>query len=133
MEEEVHMNLLVVVLNHEQHLRTLLERLPEIDVRGATVIGSTGMGQLLAADVPIFSTLSKVLSGATNRVENFTVFSVIRTEETLEKAVALVHEIAGDLKKPNSGILFVIPVTRIEGLAAPLSADGVELTGGDRS
>lgn len=127
------MNVLVVVLNHEEHLRILLERFPEIDVRGATVIGSTGMGQLLAADVPIFSTLSKLLSGASNRAENYTLFSVIRTEETLEKAIALVHEIAGDLTKPDSGILFVLPVTRIEGLAAPLSAQGVELTGEQHS
>lgn len=127
------MNVLVVVLNHEEHVRILLERFPEIDVRGATVISSTGMGQLLAADVPIFSTLSKLLSGASNRVENYTVFSVIRTEETLEKAITLVHEIVGDLKDVGSGILFVVPVTRIEGLAAPLSAEGVEPTGEQRS
>lgn len=62
-------------------------------------------------------------------MENYTVFSVIRTEETLEKAIALVHEVAGTMKEPGSGILFVVPVTRIEGLAAPLSAEGVELTG----
>lgn len=61
------MNALVVVLNHEEHLRILLEKLPKIDARGATVISSTGMGQLFAADVPIFSTLSKLLSGASNR------------------------------------------------------------------
>jgi len=127
------MNVLVVVLNHEEHVRILLERFPEIDVRGATVISSTGMGQLLAADVPIFSTLSKLLSGASNRVENSTIFSVIRTEETLEKAIALVHEVVGDMKNPGSGILFVVPVTRIEGLAAPLSAQGVELAGEQRS
>jgi nitrogen regulatory protein PII len=127
------MNLLVVVLNHEEHLRTLLEKFPEIDVRGATVIDSTGMGQLLTADVPIFSTLTRVLSGANRRVENYTLFSVIRTEETLEKAIALVHEVAGDLKKPDSGILFVVPITRIEGLAAPLSAEGVEPTGQQHS
>jgi nitrogen regulatory protein PII len=123
------MNILVVVLNHEEHVRILLERFPEIDVRGATVISSTGMGQLLAADVPIFSTLSKLLSGASRRMENSTIFSVIRSEETLEKAIALVHEVVGDMKNPGSGILFVVPVTRIEGLAAPLSAEGLELTG----
>lgn len=127
------MNVLVVVLNHEEHVRILLERFPEIDVRGATVISSTGMGQLLAADVPIFSTLSKLLSGASDRVENYTVFSVIRTDETLEKAIALVHEVVGDMKAPGSGILFVVPVVRIEGLAAPLSAEGVEPTGEQRS
>ena len=127
------MNVLVVVLNHEEHVRILLERFHEIDVRGATVISSTGMGQLLAADVPIFSTLSKLLSGASDRVENYTVFSVIRTDETLEKAIALVHEVVGDMKAPDSGILFVVPVVRIEGLAAPLSAEGVEPTGEQRS
>lgn len=127
------MNVLVVVLNHEEHVRILLERFPEIDVRGATVISSTGMGQLLAVDVPIFSTLSKLLSGASDRVENYTVFSVIRTDETLEKAIALVHEVVGDMKAPGSGILFVVPVVRIEGLAAPLSAEGVEPTGEQRS
>jgi len=130
---EVSMNVLVVVLNHEEHLRILLEKFPEIDVRGATVISSTGMSQLLAADVPIFSTLSKLLSGASNQVENYTVFSVIRTEETLEKAITLIHEVAGDMTKPGTGILFVIPVVRIEGLAAPLSSAGVELTRGEHS
>jgi len=74
-----------------------------------------------------------LLSGASRRMENSTIFSVIRTDETLEKAIALVHEIAGDLTKPNSGILFVVPITRIEGLAAPLSAEGVELTGEQHS
>lgn len=127
------MNLLVVVLNQEEHLRTLLEKFPDIDVRGATVINSTGMGQLLAADVPIFSTLTKLLSGASSRAENYTLFSVIRTEETLEKAIALVHQVAGDLKRPDSGILFVIPVTRIDGLATPLSGEGAELTGEQHS
>lgn len=127
------MNVLVVVLNHEEHVRILLERFSEIDVRGATVISSTGMGQLLTADVPIFSTLSRLLSGASRRMENSTIFSVIRTEETLEKAIALVHEVVGDMKAPGSGILFVVPVTRIEGLAAPLSAQGVELTGEQHS
>jgi hypothetical protein len=53
--------------------------------------------------------------------------------ETLEKAIALVHEVVGDMKNPGSGILFVVPVTRIEGLAAPLSAEGVELTGEQHS
>jgi nitrogen regulatory protein P-II 1 len=127
------MNVLVVVLNHEEHVRILLEKFPKIDVRGATVISSTGMGQLLATDVPIFSTLSKLLSGASRRMENSTIFSVIRTDETLEKAIALVHEVVGDMKNPGSGILFVVPVTRIEGLAAPLSAEGLELTGEQHS
>lgn len=127
------MNLLVVVLYKEEHLRELLEKFPSVDVRGATVIDSAGMGELLARDVPIFSTLTKLLSGASSRIQNYTVFSVIRTEETLEKAVALVHSVVGDMTKPGTGILFVLPVTKVEGLAAPLSADGVELNGGDRS
>ncbi len=127
------MNVLVVVLYHEEHLRELLEKFPSIDVRGATVIESTGMGELLASDVPIFSTLSRLLSGAGSRVQNYTVFSVIRTDETLEKAVALVRSVVGDMARPGTGILFVLPVSRVEGLAAPLTAAGTEPAGGEHS
>jgi nitrogen regulatory protein P-II 1 len=133
MKEEIYMNLLVAVLYHEEHLRVLLERFASIDVRGATVIESTGMGRLLASDVPIFSTLTKLLSGSESRVSGYTVFSVIRTDETLEKAVALVHEVVGDMTRPGTGILFVVPVSRAEGIAVPLSDAGTELAGGEHS
>ena len=58
------MYLLVVVLNHETHVREILERFIEVDVRGATVIETQGMGRLLSEEVPIFTTFRKILSGA---------------------------------------------------------------------
>ena len=115
------MHLLVVVLYHEEHLHEILERLPSVDVRGATVIESTGMGGLLSDQIPIFATLSRMLSASQGRAQNYTVFSVIETDETLQKAIDVVRAVVADINKPGVGILFTVPVDRIEGLAPELS------------
>lgn len=42
------MFLLIVVLYSETHVKEVLERFVDIDVRGATVINSEGMGTILS-------------------------------------------------------------------------------------
>ena len=113
------MYLLVAVFPQENQINALLAKFLEIDVRGATVIDSYGMGELLSQEIPIFSSLRNLLSGEGNRVHNQTLFSVIRTEETLKKALEVARQ-AVDFTKPNSGIVFVVPVLEMIGLADPL-------------
>ena len=113
------MYLLVAVLPQENLVTTLLNKFLEIDVRGATVIDSFGMGELLSQEIPVFSSLRNILSGEGNRVHNQTLFSVIKTEETLQKALETAKATV-DFSKPNSGILFVVPVLELIGLADPL-------------
>ncbi|RLD14901.1 MAG: hypothetical protein DRI28_02230 [Caldiserica bacterium] len=115
------MYLLVVVLNHESHVKEILERFIEVDVRGATVIETQGMGRLLSQEIPIFTTFRKVLSGAQQRVNNFTIFSVIRTEKTLRDAIDVVFDVVGDIDRPGTGIMFVLPVLHMYGLANPIT------------
>jgi len=114
------MHVLVIVLYHEEHLHGILARLPSIDVRGATVIESTGMGGVLMDEIPIFAILSRVWAESEGRSHNYTVFSVIKTDETLQKAIDMVKEVVGDISKPGVGILFTVPIDRIEGLAPEL-------------
>jgi len=111
------MYLLLMVLNNENHLREILERFVEIDVRGATVINSQGMGRIVSEKIPIFSSLRSILSGKESRVNNFTVFSAIKTEETLNKAIEVVLDVVKDINKPGTGILIVLPILKIYGLA----------------
>lgn len=111
------MYLLLMVLNNENHLREILERFVEIDVRGATVINSQGMGRIVSEKIPIFSSLRSILSGEESRVNNFTVFSAIKTEETLNKAIEVVLDVVKDINKPGTGILIVLPILKIYGLA----------------
>lgn len=114
------MYLLLLVLNNENHVKEILEKFIDIDVRGATVINSQGMGRIISEKVPIFSSLRSILSGEKNRVNNFTIFSAIKTEETLNKAIDVIFTVVKDINKPGTGILIVLPVIKIFGLANDL-------------
>lgn len=111
------MYLLLIVLNSENHVREVLEKFIDIDVRGATVINSQGMGRIISEKVPIFSSLRNILSGEENRVNNFTIFSAIKTEETLNKAIDVVLSVVKDINKPGTGIIIVLPILKIYGFA----------------
>ncbi|MGC8758213.1 MAG: hypothetical protein ACP5QX_07235 [Caldisericaceae bacterium] len=111
------MYLLVVVLFSEKHVKEILERFVDIDVRGATVINSQGMGTILSEEIPIFSSLGYVLSGEDKRTNNFTIFSAIKTEKTLQEAIDTVLDVVKDINKPGTGIMIVLPVLKIYGLA----------------
>lgn len=116
------MFLLVIMLNDPGSVNLILSKFLEIDVRGATVFNTHGMGQILSGDIPMFYSLRKFISGADRTEENFTIMSVIRTEETLKKAI---REIQNELnlEEVGQGFMFVMPVLDIHGLANPLTKD----------
>ena len=111
------MFLFIVVLYSETHVKEVLERFVDIDVRGATVINSQGMGTILSEEIPIFSSLRYVLSGEERRTNNFTIFSAIKTEKTLQEAIDIVFDVVKDINRPGTGIMIVLPVLKIYGLA----------------
>ena len=41
---------------------------------------------------------------------------VVLKDEEIKGAIDIIHEVSGDLKLPNTGILFTVPVTRWEGV-----------------
>jgi nitrogen regulatory protein PII len=116
--------LLVVVLNKTEKLNRILERFLEVDVRGATIIDSIGMGRTLEPEVSTFSTLLEIFNVGSGRFpENKTVFTVVREEKTLREAEKIVREELDDFKEPGTGIMFVIPVIDFVGLAPSLEEE----------
>ena len=107
------MKLLVLVLNKVEKLEEVLEGFLEIGISGATVVDSVGMGHILSEEVPIFAGLRFMFAGA--KTHNKMVLSAIQ-EEKEEPAVALLKKIIGDMNKPGTGIVFTIPLDRVEGL-----------------
>ena len=107
------MKLLVLILNRVEKLEEVLEGFLEIGISGATIIDSVGMGQILANEVPIFAGLRFMFAGA--KPHNKTIISVIR-EEKEAPAVNILTKILGDLDNPGSGIVFMLPLDRVEGL-----------------
>lgn len=41
---------------------------------------------------------------------------MVEGEEMVDRLVKITQEILGDLDKPNTGVLFVLPVSRVVGL-----------------
>jgi len=105
--------LLILILNKVEKLEEVLEGFIEIGITGATVIESVGMGQILSEEVPIFAGLRFMFAGA--KPHNKTIFSAI-TDEKEKPAIKLLQNILGDLNDPGTGIVFTIPIDKIEGL-----------------
>lgn len=114
------MQLLIAVINEEEKLDEILSAFLEVGVTGATLIDSAGMGRFLAHDVPIFAGLADL--AARSRPRNYTLFSVIREEEKVDRAIALLQKICGDLENPATGIVFTVPVLRAVGLSPELGS-----------
>ena len=112
--------LLVAVINEPEKVDEILSGFLELGVTGATIVHSEGMGSVLSHDIPIFAGLQTLISGS--RPQNRMIFSVL-PESLVDSAVALLHEIAGDLDQPATGIVFTLPVDRVEGLAPELGGE----------
>ena len=115
------MELLVFVLNKPEYLDEILEALLRVDVRGATVLESTGMGRTLCEKVPIFGGIRSIIQGC--RPNNLTIFTVVRSPQKRDKAIAVIEEVMGDLSQPNTGFLFSVPVSSALGFAEALGED----------
>ena len=107
------MKLLILVLNKVEKLEEVLEGYLEVGISGATIIDSVGMGHILSEEVPIFAGLRFMFAGA--KPHNKTVISVIRDEKE-DAAIKILKNILGDLHEPGVGIVFVLPLDRVEGI-----------------
>lgn len=112
------MQILLLVLNKVEVLDALLENLMEKGVCGATILNSTGMIRELAKnneDFPIFGSLSAFINP--DRKESKTILMALN-DEKVEEVKKVIRQVVGDLSKPDSAVLFTLPV---------LSAEGVDL------
>jgi len=112
------MKLILFVLQDAEKLLDMLTAWKEAGVSGATVLFSTGMGRLhltapLLDDLPLMPSLNDfyIHDEALSR----TVFTVVR-DELVNKIIAVTEEIVGDLDKPGTGILIVLPIDSVHGL-----------------
>ena len=109
------MQIFVFVLNRTEHLEHLLERFSESGLNGATVLDSKGMARILHSEeeMPVFYGLRSIL--APERRSSKTIFCVL-PDEKVHLARDIVNEVTGGLDVPDSGIMFALPLTFVEGL-----------------
>jgi len=107
---------LFIVLNEPEYLPQVLYKIKQLDIRGATVIDSMGASAISkdVYNIPLIGGLMKSMDGDIHY--NKTIFSVIEREEQVQKVMRNIEKIlGGDMKRPNKGIMFVVPVTHMRG------------------
>lgn len=108
------------VLDDIDHYPAILDAWEEAGVGGITIFESTGLGRMrkvmgMRDDFPLLPSLVDFLQGREER--HRTLVTVADSDELIERVVAATEAIVGDLSLPNRGILLVLPVTRVYGLA----------------
>jgi nitrogen regulatory protein P-II 1 len=105
--------LLIFILNKEEFLDEILEAFIELDISGATIIDSIGMGRILAHDIPIFAGFRNLMQES--RAGNKTIFTVVE-EQKIERVVKAIEQIIGSLNAPGTGIIMTLPVGSLYGI-----------------
>ena len=111
------MKLLVLVLNKTECLGRLLTELLNAGLKGATVIDSQGMLRVLSSDSveppPIFGSLRKFMTPSHEM--NKTVFIVL-PDEKINVARKIINDVTGGIDKPDTGIVFAVPLSFADGI-----------------
>lgn len=111
------MQLLVLILNKLDCMEDILKSFVEQGIKGATILDSVGMARVLTRDkndeLPLFGSLRMILNE--NRPFNKTIF-VVLNDKQVPDAISSVKNIL-DLSKPDSGILFTLPISHVEGIS----------------
>ena len=112
------MNYLVLLIVDDLNLcPSVLDAWDAAKVPGITILESTGMGRIredaIRDDIPMMPSLSDVFRS--REYHHRTIFSVVEGEEMVDRLIEITQEILGDLNKPDTGVLFVLPVSRVIG------------------
>jgi hypothetical protein len=110
------MQLLVLILKKVELINDILKRLVDVGVKGGTILEGSGMAKELVdnEDLPIFDMLRHVLAEETDATSKVLLF-VLRDEKVMT-ARQTIKSVVGDLREPNTGIMFAIPIMDVEGL-----------------
>ena len=103
--------LFVIILDKSQLVDELITGFLDIGVRGATIIESRGMGEIIRQDMPVFSGLASLFGESTGS----RMLMSVMPESLIEPVYQLVEEVVGQLDQPNSAVCFTLPVDTFRG------------------
>jgi nitrogen regulatory protein PII len=109
--------MVVLIVDDIEQCPDILDAWEAAGVSGVTILASTGLGRIRRAglrdDFPIMPNLHDLF--LKEEVQHRTLFSVVETQELVDKMVALSQKIIGDLDDPHTGFMFVLPVAQVYG------------------
>ncbi|MBR4979677.1 MAG: hypothetical protein IKX77_03915 [Clostridia bacterium] len=108
------MELLVLILNKTECLKTLLSEFVNHDIKGATILDSQGMAHNLYEynELRFVGSLRMLLDP--EHKESKTILLVIEKEK-IPLVSEIVNKVTGGLNHPDTGVIFTLSVNYIEG------------------
>jgi nitrogen regulatory protein PII len=119
--------LVSLVLHDMDKVDDVLHAWLESGVPGLTLLDSSGLSHHvgragLRDDLPVFPSLRSMLEST--EAHNRLLFTVVGDDFDLEGLIRRTERVTGSLDHPGTGILFVVPVTRVLGLQPGRPASG---------
>ncbi len=112
------MQLFVYISNGVDTINPILSEMMESGISGATTVDCKGMLSVLNESSieppPIFGSLRDFLNP---EHQSGKLLLVVLKDEDVPKAKEVIHHVCGNLKLPNTGILFTVPVMSWEGVS----------------
>jgi len=101
------MNLLIAVVEDEEHLEDFLSALVELDVTGLQVLNSASVVEVLAREAPIFAGLRQLITRPT--AESKTLVG-IAPRDVLPDLSRLLKKIGLEIDQPGTGYAVQVPL-----------------------
>lgn len=109
------MQALILILKQVELIDKILQQLAEEGIQGGTILEGSGMAKTLCNlnDTPMFGILRHLAEEDSFEASKVMIFVLddkraVIARNTIKKAV--------NLSKPNTGIMFALPITYVEGL-----------------
>lgn len=113
------MHMILLVLNNPGDLDDVLTAWENAGVSGITILPSTGLARIRERgawrdDLPLIPSLEDFHEYVESL--NRTLFTIVPTDEMVDKVISATQAVTGDLNDPHTGILVTLPVDRFIGI-----------------
>ena len=106
------MYMVMFVLNDPDRLNEILEAWERAEIRGATIIESTGLHRQRRKFIP----MRYVSPIFTDEESHLTVITLVKNEDMIQACLKATESVVGNLDSRNTGIFTAWPVAFIKGL-----------------
>ena len=122
-------HMILLILDELEQCPSILDAWDAAGATGITILESTSLARVrksaIRDDLPLMPSIDSLLKG--REEHHRTLFTVVEDEALVDRIIEVTQTITGNLDEPNSGALFVLPVTRAVGLhGAQKRTQGIE-------
>lgn len=106
------MYMVMFVLNDPDRLNEILEAWERAEIRGATIIESTGLHRQRRKFIP----MRYVSPIFIDEESHLTLITLVKNDDMIQACLKATESVVGNLDSPNTGIFTAWPVAFIKGL-----------------